>query len=328
MPPPRSFSARQKLFPGQETWPLEPPGSVEYDYMKRHIFTKLQEWKVAIGQQEELHQNGSMDEEQQWMTSIAREEDMYHGHFEKSYSDWKTLPIEQKQLDWRFECQKAFAQEQDRHKETADRLDKIEQELYDLRSQMNHSENGALTPGHAKYAPSQLHISRRTAEAFGASQNGMNGQSWDHHSLIEKWKMRIQRERSAQRTLPQGPMPSWTPDNPTNGTSTAHYLQQRVSDQRPIHCSHNPPPEDEDEDLADAPGDDEDDIPGMIDRDMLDPKLQERGFDTTNGNGVVDSEEGYAGERILLGLKGFHPMSNGAGDSGGGMVKENGNDAL
>ncbi|KAI4216974.1 MAG: hypothetical protein LQ351_000923 [Letrouitia transgressa] len=305
LPPPRSFSPRQS-FQGQDTWPLEPPGNTEHECMKRWIFAKLQEWKVLVGQLDRVQQNGGGEGNPPWTFDLAKEESVYHDHFKSAYDEWRTLSAEKQQLDWRFECQKAFAQEQDRHRETADRLDKLEQELHSLRGQIAHPGAGAWaasTPPTSKPAtssmtalpPSTLHISRRTTDNLNSLHSNLGAQTWDYDSLIEKWKTRILRERSVQRSLPQAP---WPPNTPTtNGASP--FLQQQ---QHHHHQHHQEPPppaeEDEDEDLVDAPGEDEEDIPSIIDREMLDPKLRDRGsFNTnTNGNGVVDDDAEEGGE--------------------------------
>lgn len=294
MPPPRSMSFHHSNL-GQETWRLEPPGPAEYEYMKRYVFAKLQEWKARVTQDEQ--QGGSSgDIDQHLMDNLAKEELLHQRHFEQAYSNWQTMALESKEAQWRFECQKAYAEEYDRHRETRERLDQLEQEIHHLKEQLNHQKHGVSSSSGFQVA--SMPLSRTTINSF-SPQQARDLQLWDYDRLLDKWKQRIQQQRSVQHPLPA--LESWSSSNTRmDGVSSAH-------EHRPLdgsHSYHDDGDEMEDEDLADAPGEDEDDEltaaaaqNGIMTRDVLDPTLRP-------GSGKVDD-----GGRILMELKGFDEMN-------------------
>lgn len=291
MPPPRSISSHHSNL-GHETWRLEPPGPAEYEYMKRYVFAKLQEWKARVTQDEQ--QGGSSgDTDQHMMDNLAREELLHQHHFEQAYSNWQMSARESREGEWRFECQKAYAEEYDRHRDTRERLDQLEQEIHHLRERLNHEKSGQLSSS-SNLQVTSMPLSRSTVNSF-SPQQARDLQFWDYDRLLDKWKQRIQQQRSAQHPLPT--LGSWSSNNtPMDGASSAY-------EHRPLDGSHSyqdDGDEMEDEDLADAPGDDEDEDltaaaaqNGMMARDVLDPTLRP-------GSGNVDD-----GGRMLMELKGF-----------------------
>ncbi|KAI4172797.1 MAG: hypothetical protein LQ343_003389 [Gyalolechia ehrenbergii] len=298
MPPPRSMSSHHSNL-GQETWRLEHPGPAEYEYMKRYVFAKLQEWKARVTQDEQ--QSGSSgDIDQHLMDNLAKDEIIHQQHFEQAYSNWQTLAQERKEAEWRLECQKAYAEEYDRHRDTRERLDQLEQEIHHLQKQLNQEKNGHISSSILEVTP--MPLSRTTINSF-SPQQARDLQLWDYDRLLDKWKQRIQQQRSVQHPLPTvGP---WSSNNtPMDGASSAY-------EHRPLngsHAYHDGGDEMGDEDLADAPGEDEDEDltstaaqNGMMTRDVLDPTLRP-------GSGKVDD-----GGRMLMGLKGFHGV-NGNGN--------------
>lgn len=232
-------------------------------------------------------------------------EEKYYQYLLTVFDAWAMLPEKQKQDRWREECAKAFAREQEKHAETKRRLDFAEQEIQHLRSllvQMHHPTD------FSGYPPTILPISRETAV------NLTNTQKWSFNALISKHRAQIQSNRSIQHPLPApSPWAAPTPNmnnNHTNGTPS--YSQYPRGDQRPFHNEDHEVPSDEDEDLADAPGD-EDDMGNQnppMDRGMLDPHLRDG-----NGNGEVDGE-GAVGGRMLMGLMEYDG-AGGPGEGGG-----------
>ena len=269
--------------------------------MKRHIFAKLQEWKARVTQGDD--QSGPLgDTDQQLTENLAKEEMIYQQHFEQAYNDWQTLAPERKEKEWRLECQKAFAEEYDRHQDTQDRLDQLEQEIHHLRKRLNAEKDGHSSS--SSIEASWIPLRRTTMKSFSAQQ-ARDLQYWDYDRLLDKWKQRVRQQRSVQHPLPT--VDSWSPRNrPMNGASSA-FEQRQPNDS---HLYHNEgETEMEDEDLADAPGEDEDDDltttvaahKGMMTRDVLDPTLRP-GSDSVGDGG-----------RILMGLKGFQGI-NGDGN--------------
>lgn len=282
MLPPRSISSHHSNL-GQETWPLDPPGPSEFEYVKRYAFAKLQEWKARITQDDRLieeidpHLGGN----------LVKEEVAYQHHLVHAYNNWQNLSQETKQEEWRLECQKAYAEEYDRHQDTRDRLDQLEQEIHHLRDQLNQSKNGASSSDN--FPLSSIPLSSATIATVN-SRHAHDSQHWDYDGLVDKWKHRLHQQRSTQQPLPT--VPPWSPNRRLNGTPSAY-------DQNSYHEEGDN--EMEDEDLADAPGEDEEG--GMVDRGVLDPNLRP-------GNGNMDD-----GSRLLMEL-GVLRGTNGNGGAG------------
>lgn len=282
---------------GQETWPLDPPGPSEFEYLKRYVFAKLQEWKARLAQGDDpSDRNRGVD--QQLSETLAKEETTYQQHFAQAYDTWQKLSPEERQGEWHLECQKAYAEEYDRHQDTRERLDQLEQEIHHLRDRLDQQNPGQGSSDH-EFASAAL---SRTTIAAVRPQEVRDLQHWDYDRLLEKWKHRIQRQRSTQHPLPT--VPSWSPSRPHNGTSSA-YGQRSLEDQHSLQDDGDN--DMEDEDLADAPGEDEDeDVTstasrnGTMNRDVLDPNLR-------HANGNLDD-----GGRMLMELKGFQ-AANGDG---------------
>lgn len=296
MPPPRSMSSHHSNL-GQETWPLDPPGPSEFEYLKRFLFAKLQEWKARIAQGDQYSdRNGEVD--QQLSDNLSKEEATHQQHFVEAYNSWQKLTPETRQEQWRLECQRAYAEEYDRHQGTRDRLDQLEQEIHHLRDRLDQQKSGHNTPD---LEVSSIAVSRMTMAAVKPDKL-RDLQHWDYDHLLEKWKHRIHDQRSAQHLLPE--VPTWSPSRPQNGTASA-YGHRGLED----HHSYQDDGDNEmeDEDLVDAPGEDEDEDAsatapqnGVMDRDVLDPNLR-------HGNGNLDD-----GGRMLMELKGFQG-TNGEG---------------
>ncbi|KAL8700914.1 MAG: hypothetical protein Q9201_005183 [Fulgogasparrea decipioides] len=284
MPPPRSMSSHHSNL-GQETWPLDPPGRLEFEYVKRYTFAKVQEWKARITLDDQ-HSDHIGEIDPQLNAKLAREEPTYHNHVLQMYSNWQGLPEEKKLDEWRLECQKAYAEEYDRHQETRDRLDQLEQEIHHLRDRVNQPKNTQSSSG-LGFSP--LPLSRATIATL-SSQQARDLHQWDYNELVNKWKLRIREQRSTQHMLPN--LPPYTPKRALNGTPST-YDQHSYHEERDHEMG--------DEDLADAPGDDEEE--DMMKQNVLDPKLR-------HGNGNLDD-----GERMLVELKNFQETN---GDGGPG----------
>ncbi|KAL8674571.1 MAG: hypothetical protein Q9168_001014 [Polycauliona sp. 1 TL-2023] len=299
MLPPRAMSSHHSNL-GQETWPLDPPGPSEFEYLKRFVFAKLQEWKARVVQGDQ-HNDQNEEVDQQLSDNLSKEEAAHQQHFLEAYNSWQKSTPETRQEQWRLECQKAYAEEYDRHQGTRDRLDQLEQEIHRLRDRLEQQKSGLVT---SDFEMSSTPVSRTTMAAV-KPEKLHDLQHWDYDHLLEKWKHRIHEQRSTQHGLPT--VPSWSPSRPRNGNPSANG-QRALADQHSYQDDGDN--EMEDEDLVDAPGEDEDeDVTGtgpqngMMDRDVLDPDLR-------HSNGNLDD-----GGRMLMELKGFQ-ATNGEGDIG------------
>jgi type II secretory pathway pseudopilin PulG len=230
-------------------------------------------------------------------------EEKYYQHLSIAFDAWKGLPEKQKQDRWREECAKAFARKQETHEETKRKLEFAEQEIQHLRSQLAQIHQSEFS----SYPSSMLPITRETAA------NLTNSQDWNFNTLISKHRQQLQSNRSIQHPLPApspwaAPTPNMTNNNHTNG-GPSYSQYPRGGDQRTPHNEDHEVQSDEDEDLADAPGD-EDDMGNQnppMDRGMLDPHLRDE-----DGSGEM-GEEGAVGGRMLMGLREYEVTGGGEG---------------
>lgn len=268
--------------------------------MKRFIFAKLQEWKARISQDDD----NTGDVDAQILDNLTKEEAAYQHHFAQAYTNWQNLSQDKRKEQWRFECQRAFAEEYDRHQDTRERLDQLEQEIHHLRDQLNQHQNGHPSSSSGLNITS-VPVSRFTMTSF-TSQKARDLQHWDYDRLLDKWKNRIRQDRSVQHPLPSAaPLPA--NNGPTNGASSS-YGHNGALDDPEQRYQDDGDYENEDEDLVDAPGEEEDEdmVPTVqpherMASDVLDPNLRD-------GGGNMDD-----GGRMLMGLKGFPQGTNGNG---------------
>ena len=295
----KCLSAPQSLLSSPEipdphtTWTVDIPKIAHYDILRDWVEDKLKSWhrlrQPQFGPDHIFQPNGTNGHTQEQSNSdVLHDIEMYKRHLTASYDAWKMITDKKKQETWLHEFAKTFVSELENHKETKSRLDLAEQEIQHLRSQLAQTHH---PPEAAMYQPSTLPITRSTTDHLPTAD------VFNYEGLLSKWKTKIQTSRSIQQPLP--PLSPWatatTPtnlnDNHTNGTT---YPQQDHNE-RPSHGgNHRESPSDEDEDLADAPGD-EDDIGqhNGMDRGVLDPNLRD-----TDADG-----EGTAGGRLLMDLR-------------------------
>ena len=197
-------------------------------------------------------------------------------HINASYDRWDCLPAKQRQEEWHKECVIALTQEQDRHRDTRERVERLEAQVHSLRAELD------TRDGHDA-ASTSLPLSPTTAlETYNA---GHGSTMWNYDALIAKWRTRVENERSQQRPLPTTPWSVATPGvahtpSYTNGKiRLTRPEQEAASDQLTSHGSNGI---DDDEDLADAPGED-DESAMQMDQQLLDPDLRER---TRNGAAI------------------------------------------
>ena len=231
--------------------------------------------------------------------------EQYVRHMKTAHEQWKTMPEKKKQDEWLHVCAKAFVREQEKHNETKRRLDLAEQQIQLLSSHLSQNHPDSQT-----YPSALLPLSRETTDQLP------NPDSFNYETLLSKWKTRIRSRRSIQQPLP--PPSPWSnatrpPDLNGHHPTDTHYAPHQPLDQPHGHSNGAEPLSDGDEDLADAPGD-EDDVEqhNGIDKDVLVyPNLRE---------GDLDGE-GQAGGRMLMGFREYAAGSggrNGSMDMGGG----------
>lgn len=259
----------------------------------------------------------------------GEEKAAYIKHLTTVYHTWKALAEKEKRENWRLECQRAFTREKEKHKETEFKLDRAEQELQHLRAQLDQRSDSQRPPEFSRFPPATMPLSREALQAL-SDNNDLLG--WNYEATILRWKARIQHDRSVQQPLPNPPL-STTPwssmpnagslPNGTSSYSQPHRNDQRVrrNNAQTAERDHS----DDDEDLADALGDDDEEMPvsnhmtsdALMDRRVLDPDLRDRPDTAMKGAEGTAREaegEGYAGGRMLMGLREYEGVMSTNGD--------------
>ena len=280
------------------SWSIEAPTNAHHELLRDAVEEKLRKWQLLRQSQSRpisSHQangaNGRSHEQSDLEILAAVEE--YRKHLGTAYENWKMTPDKKKQDIWLSECAKAFAREQETHNDTKRRLDLADQKIQLLSAQL--TQRHQILEAQI-YPSSSLPISREASNQIPMSD------VFEYENLISKWKNRIQSTRSIQQPLPPSPWATSAPPN-LNGNSTngTHYTPTQS---HPHHSNGVDQPLDEDEDLADAPGDEDDlDQANGIDKSMLDPTLRQSDIDG----------ERQAGGRMLLGLREYDGPGGGNG---------------
>lgn len=203
-------------------------------------------------------------------------------HISTSYNSWDNLSRERKQEQWHEACVNALTHEQERHRETRDRMERLENQVQSLRAELNARDS-------PEYGATTFPLSPGTAlETLKVSPESA---MWDYDALISKWRTRIEHERSRQLPLP-GPSPWFAPSPETSQTPI--HTDGQIHPAKPEH-RRSPHQQNgigangttQDEELADAPGE-EDDAAVEMDQGLLDPNLREKANghqDSVMGNG-------------------------------------------
>ena len=205
-------------------------------------------------------------------------EESYKQHLSSTYESWKALSDKRKQEAWLFECAKAFARKQEKCEEMGRRLDNAEQEIRHLRYQIAQQNQNA--PNVPRLGPNTLRLPPGIVNHL-PSESG----SWDYEGLLAKWKARIQASRNVQYELPSNPAHL----NNINGIDNGFSIKQ-IDNHANGDGMHQP---DEDEDLVDAPGDDDD---MHLEKGILDPSLRSSDIDGegTNSRGRLNNPNEYS----------------------------------
>lgn len=283
--------------PGQPSWPVETPGADQLRHLETWLRLRLDGWKQRrhpSDGDDRHNMNGiNSDATHHRPTQDIDREKQYTNHLLTAYQIWESLSGEQKRESWHLECQRAFTREQEAHKATNARLERVEQQLHQLQLHQMQAPLDERRGYRQVLEPSPLQPSTMllSHEVLDELNNHRAVPDWDHESAILKWKTRIQNERSTQQPLPNVSASNilWPQifDAKSHTNGVAPPAQARRGDQR-VH--HNDGPDidhelpnmnDNDEDLVDAPGDDDDEgsvqchpmADRVIDDRVLDPEL-------------------------------------------------------
>ena len=282
--------------PDRFSWPVEAPKPIYHDILREWIGSKLKDLQLREMSyhfpNQNFQPNGTNGHSQE-SAIIGEVDGKYYQHLTSAYETWKALPEKQRQESWRTECAKAFAREQEKHKQSKRSLELAEQEIQHLRSQLAQRNPYDHSTEYTHFSVSPLPLSRETTKHIPELPS--------YEALLSRWRTRLAHQRSVQTPLPPpSPWATATPPNPSHHHMNGHH-QCPPPPQRDDHQPRDnelDQASDEDEDLADAPGDD--DISEQqqqqlgMDKGMLDPNLRD-------GDGAEDMNG--EGGRVLMGLK-------------------------
>lgn len=286
------------------------PGTPQLEAVRGRVSAILQWWRKNRRAETESGLNGSLElpNNHSDVGNAQKEDQRYYDHLTKAYKMWSDLQEPQKKEVWHLEALRAFAREDEEHRKTQLKLHEAEQEAANLRIQLERLNECQQPREYLLFPPNQLPITRETASIVASNSDNI---PLEYDKLVEKWKVRIQSNRSAQKPLPQlqnleTPMSS----HHTNGLSP--YTHQPSNGNLQLHSQGI-----SDDDLMDAPGDEDDDLSGQVraptasmDRRMLDPKLRDQGDEIMQG--IEGDGEGFVGGRLLAGLREYEG-ANGRG---------------
>jgi hypothetical protein len=306
-----SIISSSELVPSRLSWPVSPPGPETLEIVRERVTLSLKRWHKIQRDNADLGLNGSTSILTNFTNSdnAKVEDQLYYEHLNKAYLLWADLSESQKKETWHIEALRAFAREQEAHSETRRNLYNAEQETANLRIQVNRLNECQQPREYLLFPPKQLPISKETARLIPANSEEL---SFELDKLLDKWKAKIRTDRSAQKPLPALQRVD-TPESTNHRNGLPSYLQQTLNGDGDMNA-HNGLSED---DLIDAPGDEDDEIGGQVrapmaamDRRMLDPKLRDEGDEVMQG--IEGDGDGYVGGRLLAELREYGAV-NGSG---------------
>lgn len=282
------------------SWSIDPPNTFQYEALRRWMNNSIRDWRIrrkALGlvrPSEPPSTDGDRDHAPDWSmkdSEADEHEAACMAHLDDAYRAWHNLSDMQKHEKWHSECVTALTQEQDQHRETKDRMERLERQVQSLQ--------GELNMRNSDQPSTSIPLSQQTA--LQTFDRYTDLAAWDYDKLITKWRKHVQSERAQQHPLPPAPPSPWTASTPDsarsptygNGTNPYHRFQQHAS--RIEHGRSATNGVDEDEHLTDAPGEEDDTEPAApMERNVLDPNLREKHDerkDTIMANGVSHNGE-------------------------------------
>lgn len=232
-------------------WTLRPPSSDHYETLRSFLATKLTSWRrerqsAQFGNTNAAQANVPTDAETD-LEDLILEEASYYEHLESAFNEWKEKTDAQRDREWQHECARAFAREREKHRETKRRLDATDQDLRRLRSRLDQAALDKYGLDANMIASQSL--SRQAVSYLPTEDN------FDYNNLVSKWQGRVQSARGAQRSLPSASFASEVPSFLSNGRSWEDCQGSYAALEE---ATNNSAMQDyEDDDLVDAPGEDD-----------------------------------------------------------------------
>ena len=151
------------------------------------------------------HINGYSHNDQQ----AQQEQEKVMKHITSAFNHWKAVPEKQRQETWRLEVLRAYAREQDKQKVTTRLLEQAEQEVHQLRGQVDQLSKCQQPREFLLFPPTSVPIPQETIKELGKA--GLDFAALDYDKLVDKWKLVIQRHRKSNPGMAaQKPLPDTT----------------------------------------------------------------------------------------------------------------------
>ena len=231
---------------------------MQYDLLRGWLATRLRNWQrqresLYLGNANLNNDSIGYSEPRVDAAAAKAEETPYYEHLDRAQQRWISLSDKERSESWQYECAKAFAREQESHKVTKRRLDEAEQEIQQLRTRFDLNPPSRQSPNGRRYTPGTLSLS-------GEALSHLSSQTdWDYDALILKWRNRLQNARTFP-SQPQLPQNTATPNGRSLRANDSGRLFAPQHDASwPYRDEESDGQEDEDEDLADAPGEEDPD---------------------------------------------------------------------
>ena len=298
-----NITATSQLVPNGTSWPVTVPGYAQLEALRTQLAMRLKWGHIQVRDAAGIALTGSIgslgpNSKSSSVDGDKAEDQPYFEHLEKSYNLWVGLAESQKKDMWHIEVMKAFIREGKAHGKTHVELDNAEREVANLRIQLDRLNECQQPREYLLFPPNQLPISRATASLVASDKQNM---PLDYEKLVEKWKARIQTNRSTQKPFPVPAHSQPVSSHHTNGVFA--YAPEHITDDPQLQDGAS------EDDLMDAPGEEDDELNEQVrastatmDSGILDPNLREHGPDEVM-DGIEGDGESYGSGRLLATLR-------------------------
>ena len=265
--------------PHELAWSLDPPSAERCELLRGWLSSKLSDWRrrrdyapsdnsCLPERSNGLHNSHSEAE------VVKQEEASYYEHIDTAFKKWTELTNRQRQETWHYDCATAFAREHEKHQATLKRLSQAEQEIEQLRVQLEQSVQGHLLSEASRYSATNISISREAISHLPESTTR------EYNGLVSKWRKRLQSVRSTTHRMPAH---DWERSAPRPDHANGHGPPSatHLRDNWPSQDGEPDASGDEDQELCDAPGEEDPDSADIADHNTfhddtyLDPNLRE-----------------------------------------------------
>ncbi|PGH19248.1 hypothetical protein AJ80_04113 [Polytolypa hystricis UAMH7299] len=206
-PPPSLFSTHP--FPSPTSFPLDPPGGAQREVVQQALRTQIQQWKedqlaAASSTSQSTQHNGNIGNSTMYSPEMIertaqQHEEMALRHLDLSLNHWLSLAPNRRQENWQLEITRAFAREAEKRERVEDRLARTQQEVIQLRSQIEKLENCQWPREFALFPPEMLPLSTDVCRELITTEskvNSLDSPRWDYDNVVAKWKRVVMHDKS------------------------------------------------------------------------------------------------------------------------------------